>query len=143
EPVAAAAYFTAVLRRALPPGRPLVVYDLGAGTFDVSIVRPTPGAGPGHEVVGSAGLSDVGGLDLDAAVVEHARASSAGPAWQRLDAPRTPADAQARAALWRGARAAKEQLSRHLTADLHVPIADREVRLDRAEFERIAGPHLD
>lgn len=142
EPVAAAAYFVRVLGHRLPADRCLVVYDLGAGTFDVSVVRPV---GHGFEVVGSAGLPDVGGLDLDAAVVAHARALTAGAtdAWARLDWPQTPTDQQARHALWRGAKAAKEQLSRHPATDLHVPLAGTDVRLTREEFEKLATPLLD
>ncbi|GAA0243999.1 Hsp70 family protein [Cryptosporangium japonicum] len=142
EPVAAAAYFVRVLGHALPADRCLVVYDFGAGTFDVSVVRP---AGPGFEVVASAGLPDVGGLDLDAAVVAHARALTGGAAdaWSRLDWPQTPADQQARHALWRSAKAAKEQLSRHPAADLHVPLVGADVRVTREEFEKLATPLLD
>jgi actin-like ATPase involved in cell morphogenesis len=142
EPVAAAAYFTTVLGQHIPPERCIVVYDLGAGTFDVSVVRPSPG---GFEVVASEGLSDVGGLDLDAAVVDHVRTLTAGAtaAWQRLDWPQNAADQQARQALWQGARAVKEQLTRHTAGDLHVPLVDQQVRLTREEFEKAARVHLD
>src|SRR4051794_11909918 len=34
EPIAAAAYYTAAVNRDLPPDRCVVVYDLGAGTFE-------------------------------------------------------------------------------------------------------------
>jgi molecular chaperone DnaK (HSP70) len=142
EPVAAAAYFATVLGRRIPQDRCLVVYDLGAGTFDVSVVRPWAA---GFEVVAAAGLDDVGGLDLDAAVVGHARSLTAGSGgvWARLDWPHTPADRQARYGLWRSARAAKEQLSRHAATDLHVPLVDTEVHLTREEFEKAARPYLE
>src|SRR6266545_3888404 len=42
EPVAAASYFTAILRAAVPVGRSLAIYDLGGGTFDATVVRRTP-----------------------------------------------------------------------------------------------------
>ncbi|GAA1500882.1 hypothetical protein GCM10009827_008080 [Dactylosporangium maewongense] len=139
EPVAAAAYLTGTLRQELPPGRCLVVYDLGAGTFDVSAVRATGG---GFEVVTSAGIADVGGLDLDAAVVGLAR-ETAGPAvWQRLDRPRTQPDQEARHQLWHGARAVKEQLSRHATGDLRIPVAAATIHVTREEFEALALPYL-
>jgi len=78
-------------------------------------------------------------------VVDHARTltASATEAWQRLNWPQTSADQQARYTLWRGAKAAKEQLSRHAATDLHVPLVDTEVHLTREEFEKTARPHLD
>jgi hypothetical protein len=141
EPVAAAAYFATGLGRELLPGRCVVVYDLGAGTFDVSVVRRAAG---GFEVLATDGLPDVGGLDLDATVVAHARSLTAdAAAWGRLDWPETAADQRARRTLWHGARAAKEQLSRHATALLHVPLVEQELHLTREEFERAARTHLD
>ncbi|WP_433085575.1 Hsp70 family protein [Dactylosporangium sp. CA-052675] len=142
EPVAAAAYFGTV--HDLRPGHTVVVYDLGAGTFDVSVVRRAA-AGGGFEVLAADGLADVGGLDLDAAVVQHARTLTPGAAeaWGRLDWPQNQADQQARRALWTGARAAKEQLTRHATADLHLPLLDRDLHLTREEFEAAARPYLD
>jgi WD40 repeat protein len=142
EPVAAAAYFASVLNRQIKPGRCLVVYDLGAGTFDVSVVRPLVA---GFEVVASAGLDDVGGLDFDAAVVRHARSvtGSAAAQWGRLDWPQSPADQQSRHLLWLAARAAKEQLSRHAAADLTVPLVDTTLHITREEFEKAARPVLE
>ncbi|MGI5240909.1 Hsp70 family protein [Dactylosporangium sp. CA-139066] len=142
EPVAAAAYFATVLGRELPRGQCLVVYDLGAGTFDVSVVRHTADRA---EVIATDGLADVGGLDVDAVVVAHARSVTSGKqaGWGRLDWPETPADQRAHRALWQGARAVKEQLSRHAKADLHVPLVDADVHVTRDEFERAARPLLD
>src|SRR5262249_61529095 len=112
EPVAAAAYFASVLGRQLPVGQCLVVYDFGAGTFDVSVVRMT---GTGAEVIAADGLTDAGGNDLDAVVVDLLRAATpaAAEAWGQLDWPTTPADRRARRLLWLDARAAKEPLTRH------------------------------
>ncbi|MEV4754852.1 Hsp70 family protein [Micromonospora sp. NPDC049559] len=140
EPVAAAAYFATELDGRLPPGRCVVVYDLGAGTFDVSVVRRTE---RGFEVLFTDGLPDVGGLDLDATVVAHARSLTVdAPEWGRLNWPENAADQRARWLLWQGARAAKEQLSRHATAPLHVPLVERDFHLTREEFEAAARPHL-
>jgi hypothetical protein len=142
EPVAAASYLVDVLGQRVPVGRCLVVYDLGAGTFDVAVVRRTE---DGFAVLAAAGLADVGGLDLDAAVVEQARSATAGSgdAWGRIDWPESTADRRARRLLWQDARAAKEQLSRHATAALHVPLVDADWHLTRGEFETLARPLLE
>jgi molecular chaperone DnaK (HSP70) len=79
-------------------------------------------------------------------VVEHARlltSDTAADAWGRLDWPRTADGQRARRTLWDGARAVKEQLSRHAAADLYVPLVDATLRLTREEFERAARPLLD
>ncbi|MEO3743208.1 Hsp70 family protein [Plantactinospora sp. B5E13] len=143
EPVAAAGYFTAVLGHAVRPGNLLVVYDLGAGTFDVSVVRRT---GDGFEVCEVDGLADLGGLDLDALVVERVAAAvrpGHPEAWQRVTAPTDPADRRHFLAFWEDARTAKEMLSRQSHAGLYVPVVDREVSVSREEFEALARPYLE
>jgi molecular chaperone DnaK (HSP70) len=44
------------------PGRSLLVYDLGGGTFDASLVEVEEDT---HTVIGTAGIPDVGGDDFD------------------------------------------------------------------------------
>lgn len=140
EPVAAAAYFVTVLGHQVPVGRCIIVYDLGGGTFDAAVVRR---GDTGFEVLAAAGLPDVGGLDLDAAIVGHLRTVVDTDSWSRLDWPDSPADRRARRLLWQDARAAKEQLTRHSRAELHVPLAETDVHLTRDEFETLARPLLD
>ncbi|MDP9794689.1 actin-like ATPase involved in cell morphogenesis [Catenuloplanes nepalensis] len=143
EPVAAASY---VVRRAagrIPPGGQVVVYDFGAGTFDVSVVRAEP---HGLRVVASEGLDDTGGTDVDAAVVELLARTYAArdPAtWQRLAAPAGRADRRAARTLWDGARTAKEVLSRATSTVLHVPIFDEEAPLGREQLDQAARPILE
>ncbi|WP_432994780.1 Hsp70 family protein [Dactylosporangium sp. CA-233914] len=143
EPVAAAMYFTGVLGHRVPDGHAVVVYDFGGGTFDVSVVRR---AGAGWHVVAAAGLDDVGGIDLDAAIVERVRTAVAGRApevWQRLERPATVTDRRHRRALWEDARSTKELLSRATSAGLAVPLLDVDLYLTRPEFEALARPWLD
>jgi molecular chaperone DnaK (HSP70) len=66
EPVATARYFLTALADRRPVEGPMLVYDLGAGTFDASVVRHAAGR---VEVLAAEGLPDAGGLDIDAAVV--------------------------------------------------------------------------
>src|SRR5439155_1470712 len=78
-------YFTNVLGRQVPIGSVVVVHDFGAGTFDVSVVART---GNGFDVLAVDGRDDVGGLDIDAAIVTHlGQRYGATPEWQRLTSP--------------------------------------------------------
>jgi hypothetical protein len=141
EPVAAAAHFTTVLGHTVNPGDTLAVYDFGAGTFDASVVRRGPGGG--WEVLASEGLNDVGGLDLDAALVERIGQTLGGrdlPRWYRLTNPGTDAERRAARAFWEDVRAAKEQLSRAPSAAVQVPLFDTDTHLTREEFEATARP---
>ncbi|MGI5151153.1 Hsp70 family protein [Plantactinospora sp. CA-294935] len=142
EPSAAAAYFVRVLGRQLAPGQAIMVFDLGAGTFDVSVVRRTPGS---FETVATDGMDAFGGVDLDAIVVERigaAVAASDPERWRRLTVPAGPEDLRDFRLFWDDAKAAKEMLSRQPTASVHLPILNRDVHVTREEFEQAARPVL-
>ncbi|WP_433086131.1 Hsp70 family protein [Dactylosporangium sp. CA-052675] len=142
EPVAAATYFAAVLGHAVQPGQCVVVYDLGAGTFDASVVQRTA---DGFRDLACRGLDDVGGLDLDALVVAHARTvvePAAPGTWARLAAPQSAADLRHVTMLWTDARHLRETLSRESSASMFVPVADQEVLFTRQQFDAAAEPVL-
>ncbi|MGY0232853.1 Hsp70 family protein [Longispora urticae] len=160
EPVAAARYFAETLRRPIPVGGCLAVFDFGGGTVDIAVVRndgnPStgtgPGGAPGHggapggpsrfTVLGSGGLEDLGGLDLDAALVAHLGAvlhQHAPAIWQALSNPVTPADRRARRLFWEDVRGAKEMLSRTASAPVPVPGLEQALHLTRPELETVAA----
>ena len=142
EPVAAATYFITTVSAAMPVGSCVVVYDLGAGTFDASVVRRGP---HGLEVLASAGLADVGGLDIDAAIFTYLTETYSAPhpaSWQRLTQPQTPADRRARRLLWEDIRQAKEILSRSSATQIHLPLVDQDAPLGREQLEQLAAPVL-
>jgi hypothetical protein len=143
EPVAAAGYFVSVLGRTIPSGSALVVYDFGGGTFDASAVTPVP---DGYRVLAMAGLDNLGGVDLDAALLEFVATVHRGQdpqAWQRLEHPDTPADRRHRRHLIEDLRAAKEMLSRAPSAAVPVPLLELEARVSREEFDALARPLLE
>ncbi|MCH7229266.1 Hsp70 family protein [Glycomyces sp. L485] len=141
EPVAAATYFAETLRHHIAVGSSIVVYDLGAGTFDASVVRRTE---HGFETVALDGRGDLGGLDIDAAIIDHfARTYGGHDAWRRLTNPSTAEDRRHFRDFQEEIRGAKERLSRHQQADFAIPLLDREAHLTRTELEKIAAPHLE
>ncbi|SCG51036.1 Hsp70 family protein [Micromonospora coxensis] len=148
EPVAAARYYTQVLRRPVPVGGAVAVFDFGGGTLDVAVVR-NEGADPwgdsGFTVVADGGVPDLGGLDLDAALVQRLGELVA-PAhperWARLTDPGTTTDRRDRQQLWDDVRGAKEMLSRAEVAPVAVPGVAAAFRLTREDLERLAAPLL-
>jgi molecular chaperone HscA len=108
------------------------VFDLGGGTFDISLLRLTRGV---FEVVATGGDSALGGDDFDAALAE----------WALAQAGRTATTAHDRRAVLVAARAAKEGLTnaavQTLTCSLGGgPLA---VPVTRAQFEALAKPLID
>src|SRR5206468_3437547 len=99
------------------PGRCLLVYHLGAATFEGSLLRRTA---EGYELLATGGLDDVGGFDLDGLLIDmvgEAVPPNAAEAWQRLLAsPDTTSELRQFTQLCEDVRSAKETLSRQLTA---------------------------
>ena len=108
------------------------VYDLGGGTFDISILRLSQGV---FEVVATGGDSALGGDDYDRALGGWALAK-AGLAVDTL----TPSD---KAALQKTARACKEALSFAASAPFSVQLTKASVNFEMkdADFETVCA-HL-
>ncbi|GAA2145250.1 Hsp70 family protein [Glycomyces algeriensis] len=141
EPVAAATYYAEALKHRMAVGASIVVYDLGAGTFDASVVRRTE---HGFETVALDGRNDLGGLDIDAALIEHLGTTYGDrDGWKRLVNPSTVEDRRHFREFQEEVRGAKERLSRHQQSDIAIPILDVEAHLTRTELEQIAHPHLE
>jgi molecular chaperone HscA len=107
------------------------IYDLGGGTFDISLLRLSRGV---FEVVATGGDAALGGDDFDDALAQWALAQAG------LAAP-TPQD---RRAVLVAARAAKEQLSQAQQVRLRARLSTGEldVAVDRSGFETLTVPLL-
>ena len=108
------------------------VYDLGGGTFDLSLLRMTRGV---FEVIATGGDSALGGDDIDAAVAEWALG--------RLGVVATEAGDRRAARI--AARAAKEALSTSDEAMFACVISGARVELavSRADLEATARPFVE
>ncbi|WP_112138665.1 Hsp70 family protein [Glycomyces dulcitolivorans] len=141
EPVAAATYYAEALKHRTAVGSSIVVYDLGAGTFDASVVRRTE---TGFETVALDGRNDLGGLDIDAALIEHLGGVYGDrDGWKRLLNPTTTEERRHFRDFQEEVRGAKERLSRHQQSDIAIPLLEVEAHLTRHELELIARPHLE
>lgn len=107
------------------------VYDLGGGTFDISLLQLTRGV---FEVVATGGDSALGGDDFDRLLAD----------WALAQASLTARTAGDKRAVLVAARAAREALTDTEAATLQCSLSTGELRvpLTRAQFESLAEPLL-
>ena len=106
------------------------IYDLGGGTFDISILRLQKGV---FEVLATGGDSALGGDDFDHVVAE----------WILQQAGVANADASLLRQISVAARAAKESLSEQSSADIQVDLPDGsqwQGQLSRDQFNALIEP---
>ena len=105
------------------------VYDLGGGTFDISILRLTKGV---FEVIATGGDSALGGDDYDRALADRMMEKAG------LEATTS----SAKAAIKMAARAAKEKLSAEpaVTSQVTLAGASAEITITREEFDSLTAP---
>lgn len=123
--------------------RVAMVYDLGGGTFDVSIVRRRGGL---TEVLASHGDTALGGDDFDAALLAHLRRT-----FEQREQVSLEGDLRALARLRRAAEAAKITLSTESYAEVieeHLTERDGrglhlELELPRHEYEAMIRPLVE
>lgn len=96
------------------------IYDLGGGTFDLSVLRFSRGV---FEVLATKGDTALGGDDYDRALVNHIIAKAGGP----------PPSAESRFGLLTEARRVKEALSTAETAEFHAEGHRYVVRADAVD----------
>jgi molecular chaperone DnaK len=139
EPTAAAMVYEATQHQ----GKRILVYDLGGGTFDASIVRIELGV---VEVISSHGNNHLGGDDFDHKIVEHVLDHL--KIKQGVDISDQP---KAMARVLRSAEAAKKQLSDHPFARIEeeylAESAGKPVHLSlelsREDYEDMIAPFID
>jgi len=105
------------------------VYDLGGGTFDISILRLTQGV---FEVIATGGDSALGGDDYDAALAQ----------WVLEQAGAQAQTAEDKAAVRLAARRCKEALTDAPSAVFRAELAAGvlELEVTRAQFDAVTGP---
>lgn len=128
EPTAAAVAYGLDQETNLAHDQNYVIYDLGGGTFDVSILRFSQGV---FEVLATGGHTALGGDDLDRLIVK----------WAKKQLNIETLDDAEYAHFIVSARKAKEALSDAESVELKV--LDQALTLDRATFEDIIKVALD
>jgi molecular chaperone DnaK (HSP70) len=139
EPTAASLVYEAAQHQ----GKRILVYDLGGGTFDASIVRIEQGV---VEVIASHGNNHLGGDDFDHKIVEHVLEHL--KIKHGVDVSSQP---KAMARILRSAEAAKRHLSDHpytrieeeYIAEKNGKAVHLALELSRLEYEDMIAPFLE
>ena len=139
EPTAAALVYEAAQQQ----GKRVLVYDLGGGTFDVSVVRIEDGV---VEVIASHGNNHLGGDDFDHKIVEHLLDHL--KIEHKVDVSDNP---QATARIHRAAENAKKHLSDHPFARIeeeYLAEVDGKpihlaLELARTDYEEMIAPFIE
>jgi molecular chaperone DnaK len=120
--------------------RRIAVYDLGGGTFDVSILELREGV---FEVLATAGDTRLGGDDLDrsfASAIWKKAAPAGAPAWDALEISQ-------RVRLIEAAENAKKALSAQSTAIIEIPFLidswSLALEVTRSDLDALAGQWVD
>jgi len=110
----------------------IAVYDLGGGTFDVSILRVAGGI---FEVLSTNGDTYLGGDDMDRAIVEHW--CSQGDISLR--------ELQENKSLAQALRLQAEAAKKHLTEndEFVATLNDDELKISKSQFEKLIQPIVD
>ena len=115
----------------------IAVYDLGGGTFDVSVLEMREGL---FQVLATAGDTQLGGDDVDRLIADWI--------WQRADLPEAPIFAAlpmpVQVRLIEAAEQAKVRLSTQETAEVALPFIwaqqSIQIAIARADLEKLALP---
>jgi len=110
----------------------IAVFDLGGGTFDISILELSAGV---FHVLSTNGNTRLGGDDIDAALTTHLAENIPGPH-----------DAALLARLREAAIEAKHRLSEHDSADIALPFAagsSVSLSITRTDLEKLAAPIVE
>ncbi|WP_054566799.1 Hsp70 family protein [Frankia sp. R43] len=146
EPVAAAMAYARENRSSLVEPRTFLVYDLGGGTFDTSVLRWDPAEG--FETLAFDGDRYLGGYDFDRRIVSWMRDEL--PEYDLSTDPDDPASLAAYTSLLALAEEAKQELSRtgyaeivsqHVT-DRRGELMNLNLGLERGTFEAMIDAKL-
>jgi len=121
----------------------IVVFDLGGGTFDVSILEVTDEL---VEVLSTNGDTHLGGDDFDEVLINHIATE-----FNQAESIDLRQDAMALQRLREAAEKAKKELSSSQTTDINLPFITQvdgvakhlQMKITRADFEKLVDPLIE
>ncbi|HEX5105328.1 MAG TPA: molecular chaperone DnaK [Pirellulaceae bacterium] len=128
----------------------IVVFDLGGGTFDVSVLQVTPAEGEGDkqvfEVISTNGDTHLGGDDFDEVLINYVAGE-----FQKENAMDLRKDPMALQRLQEACEKAKKELSSLPSTDINLPFITivggvpkhLTMTISRSKFEELADPLIE
>ncbi len=121
----------------------IMVFDLGGGTLDVTVMEMAQGV---FEVKSTSGDTQLGGTDMDNAMIEYIASQ-----FKKDTGIDLRNDKMAMMRLKEGAEKAKIELSSSLTTDINLPFITADasgpkhltMSINRAKLEELVGPIID
>lgn len=140
EPVTAAIYYAQQYE--LGEEEIILVYDLGAGTFDATLLQKQ---GANYQILAApVGLSHCGGMDFDREIYQDLLEHCSESLRERLDAHNRSKEAfQARAIVADLCRTLKHQLSEAQTGEILIPVTMESYALNRQDFNQMIAPLVE
>jgi molecular chaperone DnaK len=126
--------------------RKIAVYDLGGGTFDISIIEISGGADKQFEVLSTNGDTFLGGEDFDQRIIDHLISE-----FKKESGVDLSKDTMALQRLKEGAEKAKIELSSSAQTEVNMPYITADatgpkhlnVKLTRAKFEDLVADLIE
>lgn len=138
EPVAAATYYAH--QNLLKPGEIILVYDLGGGTFDATLIKKQ---GSTFQILATPmGLENCGGTDFDIEIYKNIKQCCSQALREQLEQKQPSA---AKAVVSERCIDIKHQLSEAEKASIHIPILGQLefYNLNRTQLNEMIAPYID
>lgn len=138
EPVAAAIYYAHHNITQLQEEEIILVYDLGGGTFDATLIKKQ---GTGYQILSTPmGLEDCGGTDFDRLIYEDIQNRCTKVLGQQL---KEKSAWRNRAKVYEQCIQIKHQLSEAQEATVHIPPTWENYQLSRVSFSQMIAPLIN
>lgn len=137
EPIAAAIYYTYQNKNKLPDGENILVYDLGGGTFDATLIKQEAAT---YQILSTpTGLEYCGGTDFDRLIYEDIKNRCSEALRQQLNNKNAW---QARTTISKLCIDIKHQLSETEESTIYIPIGGEDYQLTRTAFNQMIASFI-
>jgi molecular chaperone DnaK (HSP70) len=138
EPVAAASYYNHQNPKTFKEGDIILVYDLGGGTFDATLIKKQ---GTGFQILGQPlGKDPCGGIDFDREIFQDVKSLCDTQLQEKLSHKNQLLEKNEFLDFCQGI---KHQFSLDSTATGNIPISRKFYQLENSQFNQMISPYIE